>query len=60
MPVVRGEAWELSLAPQFSESAITDVVYSDGVIYPSYITHIPGIFNAARLPDPDLDRKSVV
>lgn len=55
MPVIRGEQWELSIGPQFAESAIGTVVYSDAVLYPSYIVHVPGIFSSATLPDPGFE-----
>lgn len=53
-PILRGEMWKLTFAPQWSEAAIANVVYADGVLYATYLTNMPGIFENASMPDPEI------
>ena len=55
MSVLRCEQWSLSFVPQYTEAVagIASIVHTDGVIYPAYITYVPGIFSSANLPDPE-------
>lgn len=52
-PVLRGELWSLGFGPQFLEDTLASVCYSDGVIYETWLTYMPGIFENATLPDPE-------
>jgi hypothetical protein len=52
-PVLRGELWSLGFGPQFVESVLVDVCDADGIINPTLLTYMPGIFENATLPDPE-------
>ena len=52
--VLRGEQWGLSFGPQFLEAALANVCYADGVIYETWLTFMPGMFENATLPDPEV------
>ena len=53
-PVLRGEMWGLSFGPQFLEAALVNVCHADGVLYPGCLTYMPGTFENATLPDPEI------
>ncbi len=53
-PVLRGELWSLGYGPQFLESVLADVCYGSGIIDETWLTYLPGIFENASLPDPEI------
>lgn len=53
-PVLRGELWSLGYSPQWLESALANICYGSGIIYANWITNMPGIFENATLPDPEI------
>ena len=53
-PVLRGEMWGLSFGPQFLEGVLANVCHADGVIYETWLTFMPGMFENATLPDPEV------
>jgi len=52
-PVVRGELWSLGFGAQFTESFLAGVCDANGIIDPTLLTYLPGIFETATLPDPE-------